>query len=163
MRIKAFLLVTLLSVLCFSNIAFAQEDEGEEVILTTYYPAPYGNYNELTVSGNADSPSLDVTPTLTAEVDADILTAVHINPTFNDGVFSDVQHNGLIVEDGNVGIGTTSPDEKLTIGDGTNKRLHFSSSTNPSSPPAGSAVIYFDGTDLKVKNNAGTVITIADF
>src|SRR3989338_1471966 len=56
---------------------------------------------------------------------------------------------------GSVGIGTTSPNEKLTIGDGTNKRLHFSSSTTPSNPLAGSLVIYTDGTDLLVKNSGG--------
>ena len=63
----------------------------------------------------------------------------------------------------NVGIGTTSPDYKLTIGDGTTERIHFSGSTSPSNPPFGSVVIYFDGTDLIAKNSSGTTKTIADF
>jgi len=69
----------------------------------------------------------------------------------------------IIDGDGNVGIGTTSPDYKLTIGDGTNKRIHFSASSNPSNPPVGSVAIFFDGTDLKAKNSSGIVRTIADF
>ncbi|UCG69038.1 MAG: hypothetical protein JSV09_14830, partial [Thermoplasmata archaeon] len=71
--------------------------------------------------------------------------------------------NTMAIMGGNVGIGTVSPNYKLSIGDGTNERLHFSGSTSPSNPPSGSVVIYFDGTDLFAKNSSGTVITIADF
>ena len=39
-------------VLSVANICYAA-DETEEITLTTYYPAPYGDYDELIVSGNA--------------------------------------------------------------------------------------------------------------
>jgi len=38
-------------VLSVATICYAA-DEGEEITLTTYYPAPYGDYDELLVSGN---------------------------------------------------------------------------------------------------------------
>ena len=62
--------------------------------------------------------------------------------------------------DGNVGIGTTDPNDKLSVG---NKVL-ISDSTNPSNPPSGGVVIFVasDG-DLKAKNHDGIVRTIADF
>jgi hypothetical protein len=42
-------------------------------------------------------------------------TAVLINPTFSDGVAVGVKHNGLVVTDGNVGFGTSSPNSKLQV------------------------------------------------
>ena len=65
------------------------------------------------------------------------------------------------VETGNamVGIRTTSPSDALSIGE----KILLSDDDDPSNPPAGSCVIFFDGEDLKVKNSAGVVITLADF
>jgi len=45
------LVSVLVSVLFFCCNAFAQDEE--EITLTTYYPAPLGEYDELRVSGNA--------------------------------------------------------------------------------------------------------------
>ncbi|UCH90120.1 MAG: hypothetical protein JSV49_05635 [Thermoplasmata archaeon] len=73
------------------------------------------------------------------------------------------QDNTMAIMGGKVGIGTVSPDYKLSIGDDKKERLHFSAKTNPTNPPAGSLVIYCDGTDLKVKNSSGSVQIIADF
>lgn len=53
--------------------------------------------------------------TLTASANSDALTALYVNPTFADGAFTGVKHNGLIVASGNVGIGTTSPTSTLTV------------------------------------------------
>lgn len=53
--------------------------------------------------------------TLTAAANSDALTAVYINPTFTDGLFTSVTHNGLIVASGNVGVGTTSPTSVLHV------------------------------------------------
>jgi len=61
-------------VLSVASICYAA-DETEEITLTTYYPAPFGEYDELSVSGN----------------------------TY------------LAVDSGNVGIGTSSPGEKLEV------------------------------------------------
>jgi hypothetical protein len=47
--------------------------------------------------------------TLTASASFDILTALHLKPTFNDNGQSCVAHRGLIVESGMVGIGTATP------------------------------------------------------
>jgi hypothetical protein len=59
-----------------------------------------------------------VQPALTATSANATLTAVHIKPTFTltPANLTGVKQNGLIVESGNVGIGTTSPVSKLTIG-----------------------------------------------
>jgi hypothetical protein len=74
------------------------------------------------------------------------------------------QSRTMAIMGGKVGIGTVSPDYKLSIGDGTNKRIHFSGWTYPNANrPSGSVVIYFDGTDLKAKNSSGSIRTIADF
>ncbi|UCE36415.1 MAG: hypothetical protein JSW00_12945 [Thermoplasmata archaeon] len=78
----------------------------------------------------------------------------------------DIYSNNLkamCIRGAKVGIGTTDPDYKLTIGDGTNERLHFSASIDPDDPPSGSVVIFFNGSDLIARNSSGTDVTIADF
>ena len=60
---------------------------------------------------------------------------------------------------GNVGIGTTGPTDKLSIGE----KVLISDSTNPANPPAGGVVIYFDGTQLIAKNSAGATSQITNF
>jgi len=45
--VKKILFVMFLS-LCFAQLSCAEE--GEEITLTTYYPAPYGEYNELSTN-----------------------------------------------------------------------------------------------------------------
>lgn len=44
-----------------------------------------------------------------------ISTAVYINPTFSDGMAVGVNHNGLVVVSGNVGIGTATPQKTLDV------------------------------------------------
>ena len=46
-KMKKVLLIIL--VLLVANMCYAVEEQSEEVILTTYYPAPYGGYEELQV------------------------------------------------------------------------------------------------------------------
>ena len=59
-------LLTVLSVvlifLALPVLAFAEEVQKEEITLTTYYPAPYGDYTELTVDTLYLNPRTD-TPT----------------------------------------------------------------------------------------------------
>jgi len=80
-KINIFLVTALLAI---SSVSFAQS-ETEEITLTTYYPAPYGDYDELSADSMAVS-RMSVGTTYTAPAD-----------------------NNFIVE-GNVGIGTASPE-----------------------------------------------------
>ncbi len=45
--------ITLFFILGVVSLAFCAEDEGETFTITTYYPSPYGSYNELTTYSNA--------------------------------------------------------------------------------------------------------------
>jgi hypothetical protein len=66
-----------------------------------------------------------------------------------------------VTSDYRVGIGASgAADYTLSLGNDIIPRLHFSALTNPSSPNTGSCVIYYDGTNLKVKNSAGAVATL---
>jgi len=60
----------------------------------------------ITASGAIAQGSI-FSPTLTAAANGDVLSAVYINPTFTNGAFTGVSNNGLIVANGNVGIGAT--------------------------------------------------------
>jgi len=68
---------------------------------------------ELANSGKAIG--INFEQNLKAASDNDILSALYIKPTFDDDGHSGVKHNALIVEGGNVGIGTSSPTSKLHI------------------------------------------------
>ena len=50
MNRKKLVLVGLLAIFCVCPAAVAEEAGTEEITLTTYYPAPYGEYDELTTS-----------------------------------------------------------------------------------------------------------------
>ena len=53
MKTRAILLTVLLMVLCCLGMAYAQE---EEITLTTYYPAPYGEYDSLSIGSGYVAP-----------------------------------------------------------------------------------------------------------
>jgi hypothetical protein len=61
---------------------------------------------------------LEVAGTLTATQNDEALVGLKITPTFQDSGKTGVKHYGLIVADGNVGIGTTAPASKLHIDKG---------------------------------------------
>jgi len=77
----------------------------EELILTTYYPSPRGVYKELRVgSGNAAPPTAKLQVTLPT-----VETGLAVRVDDNDQPGGDTTPF-VIDKDGNVGIGTSSPD-----------------------------------------------------
>lgn len=85
----------------------------EEITLTTYYPAPYGAYEELTTTGNTylatasgKNVGIGLLTTDTIQNKLDVEGGVAIGTGYSGT--SAAPANGLIVQ-GNVGIGTTSP------------------------------------------------------
>ena len=121
MRIYRFLLaVLLLIVICQLN-CYADET----ITITTYYPSPYGSYNQLQVgSGTKQAAILDVEGgTATSG------NGLPINLYAQSGASVGSGNGGNIIlmpgtatgsgTAGNVGIGTASPGQMLQIGNGT--------------------------------------------
>jgi hypothetical protein len=85
----------------------------EEITLTTYYPAPYGAYNELTTTGNTylattlGNVGIGLVATDTIQNKLDVEGSVAIGAGYS-GTSPAAPPNGLIVQ-GQVGIGTASP------------------------------------------------------
>ena len=83
---KLFLSLGLIVINC--SVLFA-----EEITITTYYPSPYGSYNDLTAN------------------------QMKIGSTYSGSGIA-FEPNGLLVE-GNVGIGTNNPQARLDVQGGT--------------------------------------------
>ncbi|HEC68989.1 MAG TPA: hypothetical protein ENI31_01695, partial [Candidatus Omnitrophica bacterium] len=81
---------------------------------TTSPNSPLDVQKSITAS-SGKAVGVNLAQTLSASANNDLLTALFISPTFQDGSYTGVKHFGLIVEDGNVGIGTTSPSYKLDV------------------------------------------------
>lgn len=88
-RLTRFFTAFIFFLLCIGVCGIA-----EEITLTTYYPAPYGAYDELSAN------RLEVE-------DGAVIGATYIGTAIAPA-------NGLVVE-GNVGIGTVTPTEKLDV------------------------------------------------
>lgn len=85
----------------------------EEITLTTYYPAPYGAYDELSTTGNtflattsSGNVGVGLLTTDTIKNKMDIEGSVAIGAGYSGT--NTASSNGLIVQ-GNVGIGTNDP------------------------------------------------------
>ena len=66
---------------------------------------------------------------LTATANNDKLIGIRVAPNFANGIFTGVAHYGLLVENGNVGIGTTTPATTLEV-NGTIRATVIQSTTN---------------------------------
>ncbi len=83
----------------------------EELTLTTYYPSPRGVYNELRTQGDVAIGKLDA-PNARLEIRGRTLGT-------SENALAVGNLNGearlVVQDDGNVGIGTTSPGQKLHV------------------------------------------------
>ncbi len=112
----------------------------EDITLTTYYPAPYGAYNEMSVS-QIESTSNTTSALIVSSTDDDTLAPVISASTRLNGMLlnaNDVTATYYILNvrsgttsrfyvrnDGNVGIGSTSPSAALDV-NGTIKATAYS-------------------------------------
>ena len=95
-------LIILLINLIFPLSSFAQTEEEEETLtIATYYPAPYGIYNEMRAKKMA--------------VGDNYLSGSAYPWDTGGGCAGNEICNADLVVEGNVGIGTASPDESLQV------------------------------------------------
>jgi len=141
----------------------------EDITLTTYYPAPYGVYDELSVSQQQEKPPLEPkTSALTvSSTTTDTLTMPLISAsTKSNGMLLDSEDTTdsyyilnirsgaplasrfYVRNDGNVGIGSTSPSAALDVSGTINATGYSADGT------AG-----FDGTFL---TGDGRTVTVTD-
>lgn len=127
--LKCFFIVMILT--CFSMAAVQADTQSEDILLTTYYPAPYGEYDELSVRK------------MTIGADYPILS-----------------NECALVVNGWVGIGTESPEAILDVNSTTSAflppRVDNSAARDADIAPLEGMVIYnketkniefYDGTD----------------
>ncbi|TRZ51219.1 MAG: hypothetical protein D4S01_05310 [Dehalococcoidia bacterium] len=119
------ILLTIL-VLSVASICYAA-DETEEITLTTYYPAPYGEYDELRTSKMVVGEN-----------------------------FSMPQNTGDLLVEGKVGIGTDRPQGALDLQSTTSvflpPRMTETERDNIPSPPAGSIIYNINDEVLNYHN-----------
>ena len=100
-KLKAFILLFLsVSFLLTSNPSALAED----ITITTYYPAPYGVYREIRSQRMAVG-------------DTYYDSSQHCWPG-GPCTFPDIDADADLIIEGNVGIGTVNPGEKLTVENG---------------------------------------------
>jgi hypothetical protein len=73
------------------SLAFAQSGSNETITITTYYPSPYGVYNEMRAK------------------------KIGIGDTYYNSSSHPIIGNTDLIVEGNVGIGTDNPDVKLDV------------------------------------------------
>lgn len=102
-------------VLSHGNYDAPQEKEWNQNIMTLRSDGNVG------IGTTTPQAKLEVSGILQATKDNQNLIALHIKSTFDNKNKAAVQQNGLIVENGNVGIGTTTPNAKFEVRGGLTK------------------------------------------
>ncbi len=82
-----------------SDLHIRSIGEGKHVVIN-----PDSGDGNVGIGTSDPKAGLDVQPTLTASDDDEVLTGLHIKPTFYDGDKTGVKHYALVVEGGNVDV-----------------------------------------------------------
>jgi hypothetical protein len=129
-------LLGLLIILVFASFAYAQQ---EQLTITTYYPSPHGSYREMRVQRMA--------------IGDTYFGSGYCWPP--DICANNVDTNADLVVEGNVGIGTTSPQSTLQVNGGVQVGGDDNDSNNCLAPKAGTLrynsgkLEYCEGTNWK--------------
>src|SRR3990167_6133787 len=127
-------LIILLINLIFLFSSFAQTEEEEETLtIATYYPAPYGIYNEMRAKKMAVG-------------DSYLSGSAYPWDTGGGCAGNEICNADLVVE-GNIGIGTASPQAKLDVAGNVNVAGKIKVGDDSVSPAAGT--IRWTGSDFE--------------
>ena len=144
------------SVFLFCLFLFGVSVMAEDITLTTYYPAPYGTYNELTTTGNTYlSTSTGSVGVGVSEPKSklDVEGGVAIGADYSGSTAA--PENGMIVQ-GKVGIGTNSVGASDTLA--VNGVVNAASYSTGTDTGVTGTFTTLDGKTVTVKN--GIVISI---
>ena len=143
----------------------------ENITLTTYYPAPYGAYNEMSVSqiestnnttsalivSSTDNDTLAPIISASTRLNGMLLNADDVTATYYIlNVRSGATSRFYVRNDGNVGIGSTSPSAALDVNGTINATAY--SVGNPAT--AGCDGTFTDGVGRTVTVKKGIITSI---
>ena len=123
------ILISVFFIFSFLSVGFSQE----RITITTYYPSPFGSYNELTVAQRQAIGDVN----LDGQVNAGDLAVDNVGNAIP----------GSLTMSGSLGIGTTTPARNLDIAIGNGIRI--APSALP--VPAGNGDVAIDNTDNNLK------------